>query len=882
MNLSSSLHVKIDPRGAESGAKRVNSSLDSIKRRANSSASSMNALRSAILYLGGGIIIASLTRLDDAWVGMVNKMKLVSSDLSLVSKNMESLQDIAYRTGATLDSTSTIYARLALASKDTGFRTAQLMRVVETLNKQVLIGGNRAEEAHNGLIQFAQGIASGKLQGDELRSVMENLLGVQVGLIRGFKLLREAGEIDFTVTKSNIRDLASQGILTSGLLIKSLLKVSSETDELFTRFEFTFIHVLNRLTNKIVETIGSSDTIQVFFTGAKDAINGFTNSIDTIVEILDDVKKAFLVTASAVTVFFTVIAVHRLFLFVTTTKILIAQLIALQVSLGASSIAMAAFTAATKWAAVGLSFLGKVIKAHPILFLIGVVSSLTLVFRGLRDETSNQVEVSDNYSQKLKDLNSQLKILEFQGDASKEAIQELNKAISEHRISEAERLSQRATSNLREAQGALRKAENDLVRILKNSESTFSRNLKDASTSIFGGLGLGLDNLAVESDASKVKKLIELVVIYGRNVVTFGDQSKQIDKILGDLVVNDKKDKALSSFEKRLAKINREIGLLDLSKLDQAVTKDLDKFKGKFREGDISEKQIGIAEDRITHLHYLRKAKSITEEFKDTQDRLNERVTLYNLLRDKGVLTEGAYQAAVKATREEELEYYNELAAKREESATDWVTGYQIAMRKLSEETKNYSQLAQTTIQNFSEGFADAFVRMAETGKLSFKDLARSIISDLIRVHAKAVALNLLQGFFSGPPAAAHSTDSSVIGNHFGISQGGEQSALLAAQGFENGGNVRSNIPIIVGERGPEIFTPNRTGKIIPNHNINQGTQQKQIPTINLTVHIDASGSEAVDERIAASGENTFRRVMNEVLDQAQGGGPLSQAVGVR
>ena len=59
-----------------------------------------------------------------------------------------------------------------------------------TLNKQAAIGGNMAQEAASRLVQFAQGIASGRLQGDELRSVPENLLGVSDGL----EVLEEAVE----------------------------------------------------------------------------------------------------------------------------------------------------------------------------------------------------------------------------------------------------------------------------------------------------------------------------------------------------------------------------------------------------------------------------------------------------------------------------------------------------------------------------------------------------------------------------------------------------------------------------------------------------------------------------------------------------------------
>ena len=69
----------------------------------------------------------------------------------------------------------------------------------------------------------------------------------------------------------------------------------------------------------------------------------------------------------------------------------------------------------------------------------------------------------------------------------------------------------------------------------------------------------------------------------------------------------------------------------------------------------------------------------------------------------------------------------------------------------------------------------------------------------------------------------AGSVDSSVIGSIF---QGA----------FANGGPVSSNIPALVGERGPELFVPRTAGQIIPNHKLMGGGDTH-------TYHIDARGS---------------------------------------
>jgi len=54
----------------------------------------------------------------------------------------------------------------------------------------------------------------------------------------------------------------------------------------------------------------------------------------------------------------------------------------------------------------------------------------------------------------------------------------------------------------------------------------------------------------------------------------------------------------------------------------------------------------------------------------------------------------------------------------------------------------------------------------------------------------------------------------------------------LFGGGFAAGGSVRGGQPILVGERGPELFTPPGSGSIQPNVNINQAAQAA--PTVNV------------------------------------------------
>jgi len=84
------------------------------------------------------------------------------------------------------------------------------------------------------------------------------------------------------------------------------------------------------------------------------------------------------------------------------------------------------------------------------------------------------------------------------------------------------------------------------------------------------------------------------------------------------------------------------------------------------------------------------------------------------------------------------------------------------------------------------------------------------------------------------------------------------------------GGSVKGGRSYLVGERGPEMFTPGVSGMITPNHALGGGT--------NVVVNVDASGSsvEGDEEDGRALGSLIAVAVQGEILKQQRPGGLLS------
>jgi len=101
-------------------------------------------------------------------------------------------------------------------------------------------------------------------------------------------------------------------------------------------------------------------------------------------------------------------------------------------------------------------------------------------------------------------------------------------------------------------------------------------------------------------------------------------------------------------------------------------------------------------------------------------------------------------------------------------------------------------------------------------------------------------------------------------------SGGGLLGGLFKFPAKAMGGPVSGGSTYMVGERGPELFTPNRSGTIIPNHALTGNS--------NITVNVDATGSsvEGNAEDSKRLGEAIGIAIRTELIKQKRPGGLLS------
>ena len=200
------------------------------------------------------------------------------------------------------------------------------------------------------------------------------------------------------------------------------------------------------------------------------------------------------------------------------------------------------------------------------------------------------------------------------------------------------------------------------------------------------------------------------------------------------------------------------------------------------------------------------------------------------------------------------------------------------------------------TTDSFSQMFLGV-IKGTKSAADAFREMAGSIIDSLGKIAIKAAVeglMGLIMSAFTGGAGAALSgagalaksgtglgVGTSSLGA--GVGYGGGAGSALSGMGsvsglgnfsgfqggFAKGGSVIGGRAALVGERGPELFVPGRSGSIVPNNAIGGS---------NIVVNVDASGSsvEGKGDEAKRLGDAIGVAVQQELIKQKRPGGLLA------
>ena len=730
---------------------------------------SLGGLRGALASIGAGALVAGMVRGAAAAEQLQLRLKLLSREYGETERVQQFVTQSAQTFGQSQleasQGVADVYARL----RPLGVSLDQIETIYKGFNATALASGTSAEAASGAFLQLSQALGSGTLQGDEFRSVAEQVPGI---------LRLVAGEMGVTV--GELKKLGSEGKITSDVLINALAKGFDENSskiktlldqspaQRFKEFKDSTQALSNALGSELLPALipivkTATELLKLF--------GSLPGPVQTLIAAVFGLTAAFVALAPAISTAISLLGGLSL-----ATLAAAGPWVALAAGITAAAVALAGYRSEAQ----------KVAGAAKTGTAVDVVAARNLSVQKGQEISLLEQQRKTASGQKRASIDRRLRVL--RGEQS-----ELQSAIT---ASAADRPAAAVLPPAVTGGGAGkgRKGKTDAEKAAEKA----AREAEKLAQEIQRSLELG-DRLGTE---------------FSRQVLLLGEASEIEQKRLQ--IQFDYEDRAkqiaeLKNTEQQtnLSQLNDEIRRLEIIDLQTEALKRQAEEADKLFKKALGETEFGVAGNGSLTGGLSDAIAQLQTELDPLQLQIDSIVNGANAI---GQAFGGAFQ--------------------------DVASG------------------AKTT----QEALADAFQRISQ----AFIAMAAEII-------AKQLTLILLQQLFNalGGGGGAFATAGKNL-----TGAGALKTVIpgLAVGARANGGSVSSGSPYMVGERGPELFVPGRSGAIVPNDELGGGGQT------NVVVNVDARGSSV--EGNAPDGKRLgaaiSAAVQQELIKQKRPGGLLA------
>lgn len=256
---------------------KMNQALGRVQQRVNSGFSSMersaSSLSGVYATLGSAVTGSTLAKAADGWQQLANRLTAVGVPAEKVAETQERIFAVAQRSAAPLSETGELFARLTRSTKELGVSQDEVLVATETISKAMKIGGASAQEASAAMLQLGQALGSGRLQGDELRSILENA-----------PVLAELLATEFGVAVGELKKLGEDGELVTARVFKAIAAGSREIEAAFAQTIPTIADGWTRLVSALDAYIGRQSAATGAGRLVSDSLTGLAANIDSVVQ----------------------------------------------------------------------------------------------------------------------------------------------------------------------------------------------------------------------------------------------------------------------------------------------------------------------------------------------------------------------------------------------------------------------------------------------------------------------------------------------------------------------------------------------------------------------------------------------------------------------
>lgn len=409
-----------------SGYARVRSLTDEINAELNEMTAKQDRFKSSVreTETAANGLLGKITSIAGAYVGIQGLKALggvsdsyisTQARLGLVTDDPEGLSEdvfaAAQASRANYSDTLSATAKMGLMAGDEFSSDAEMVRFMELLNKNFVVGGASSGEQSSATFQLMQAMSSGALQGDEYRSIIENA-----------PLLAQAIEDymrNVEGATGSMKEWAAEGLLTAEVIKEAMFYSADEVEARFNAMPMTLSQIGTVAFN------GMYEAAQPVLEGISAGANWVYSNWSTIGPIVVTVAGAVGTYATAMLIAKGVTAAHAVVVGVNNTaKILLTKTTKEEAAATLNSAAADKLSAGAKahlavvvgTATTAQKILNAAMYACPILAIVGGVTALCGALGLFGDQMGINTEEVEGLDTELRTLEKDLKSIENASD----------------------------------------------------------------------------------------------------------------------------------------------------------------------------------------------------------------------------------------------------------------------------------------------------------------------------------------------------------------------------------------------------------------------------------------------------------------------------------
>lgn len=179
--------------------------------------------------------------LGDTMQTNATRVDMINDGLQTNLQLNQQIFDVAQRTRSSYIDTINTVTKLGILARDAFSSNKELLAFTETMNKAFKVSGASMQEQKAAMYQLTQAMASGRLQGDEFRSIRENA-----------PLLAQAIQKELDGIGIDSKKASSEGMITNDIIKRAVFNMADEIDAKFNEFPEKFSELARRMVDNFI------------------------------------------------------------------------------------------------------------------------------------------------------------------------------------------------------------------------------------------------------------------------------------------------------------------------------------------------------------------------------------------------------------------------------------------------------------------------------------------------------------------------------------------------------------------------------------------------------------------------------------------------------